>query len=81
MAGSVEAIPSAGNLHGVAVNTISVPLRLPNRAERALSLGQGMPRMGYERLTLAVWNADALPAKKASIDRPSARAQQCQGGT
>src|SRR4029077_6950616 len=32
-------------------------------------------------LILSISNVDALPSKKTRIDRPTARSEQCEGGT
>jgi|GEM_PF-5296898 hypothetical protein len=39
------------------------------------------PNLSAEQLTLSISNVDALPSKKAGIDRPCAWSEEGQGST
>jgi len=47
----------------------------------ALLCGVGTNSKVVGDLILSISDVDALPSKKARIDRPTARSEQCQGGT
>src|SRR6266478_5719457 len=54
----------------------------PYRNRRnALLRGVGTNSKVVRDLILSISNVDALPSKKTRIDRPTARSEQCQGGT